>query len=91
MDLGGKGGRGFADPGDALNYVTEQNQLAVIRGLPAVGIEAYWLDAGWFEGGWPSGRGSWVPRKNFRNGLHALGDASHKRDMKFLCVSIRRE
>jgi alpha-galactosidase len=83
-DLGGKGGRGFADPGAALNYVTEKNQLEVIRNMPSVGIEAYWLDAGWFEGGWPGGRGSWVPNKNFPDGLRPLGDAAHKRGMKFL-------
>jgi alpha-galactosidase len=84
IDLGGKGGRGFADPGAALNYVTEKNQLAVIRGMPEVGIEAYWLDAGWFEGGWPGGRGSWVPNRSFPDGLRPLGDAAHKRAMKFL-------
>ncbi len=84
MDLGGKGGRGFADPGAALNYVTEKNQLAVIRDMPSVGIEAYWLDAGWFVGGWPGGRGSWVPNKNFPDGLRPLSDAAHARGMKFL-------
>ncbi len=84
VDLGGKGGRGFADPGAALNYVTEKNQVQVIRGMPDVGIEAYWLDAGWFEGAWPGGRGSWAPNKNFPDGLRPLGDAAHKRGMKFL-------
>ena len=84
VDLGGKGGRGFADPGAALNYVTEKNQLAVIRGMPQVGIEAYWLDAGWFKGGWPSGRGSWLPNQSFPDGLRPLGDAAHRRGMKFL-------
>lgn len=84
VDLGGKGGRGFADPGAALNYVTGKNQLAVIRGLPEVGIEAYWLDAGWFKGGWPGGRGSWLPNQNFPDGLRPLSDAAHKRGMKFL-------
>ncbi len=83
-DLGGKGGRGFADPGAALNYVTEKNQLAVIRHMPEVGIEAYWLDAGWFTGGWPGGRGSWEPNRNFPGGLRPLGDAAHQRGMKFL-------
>ncbi len=84
VDLGGKGGRGFADPGAALNYVTEQNQLALIRGMPDVDIEAYWLDAGWFQGSWPGGRGSWIPNSNFPDGLRPLGDAAHKRGMKFL-------
>jgi alpha-galactosidase len=84
VDLGGKGGRGFADPGAALNYVTEQNQLQLIRGMPDIGVEAYWLDAGWFVGGWPGGRGSWIPNKNFPHGLRPLGDAVHKRGLKFL-------
>ena len=84
VDLGGKGGRGFADPGAALNYVTEQNQLQLIRGMPDIGVEAYWLDAGWFVGGWPGGRGSWIPNKNFPDGLRPLGDAAHKRGLKFL-------
>jgi alpha-galactosidase len=82
-DLGGKTGR-FADPGAALNFVTERNQLEVIRGLPDVGIEAYWLDAGWFQGLWPGGRGSWVPNQNFPDGLRPLADAAHARGMKFL-------
>lgn len=84
VDLGRKGGRGFADPGAALNYVTEKNQLAVIRQMPQAGIEAYWLDAGWFVGGWPGGRGSWIPNENFPHGLRPLSDAAHKRGMKFL-------
>jgi alpha-galactosidase len=84
VDLGGKGGRGFADSGAALNYVTEKNQLAVIRQMPQAGIEAYWLDAGWFVGGWPGGRGSWIPNENFPHGLRPLSDAAHKRGMKFL-------
>ncbi|MBV9038825.1 MAG: alpha-galactosidase, partial [Acidobacteriaceae bacterium] len=82
-DLGGSKGR-FADPGAALNYVTEKNQLATIEGMPKIGIEAYWLDAGWFEGLWPGGRGSWVPNKNFPHGLRPLSDAAHRRGMKFL-------
>jgi alpha-galactosidase len=81
-DLDGKSH--FADPNAALNYVTAQNQLSLIRGLPKVGVEAYWLDAGWFEGLWPGGRGSWVPNKSFPDGLRPLGDAAHQAGMKFL-------
>ncbi|MGC2399489.1 MAG: alpha-galactosidase, partial [Acidobacteriaceae bacterium] len=83
-DLGGKDGRGFAGPGDALNFVTEKNQLQVIRNLPRVGIEAYWLDAGWMQGLWPGGRGSWVPNKDFAGGLRPLGEAAHRKGLKFL-------
>jgi alpha-galactosidase len=83
-DLGGPGGRGFPGPGDALNYVTEKNQLKLINDLPAIGIEAYWLDAGWMEGLWPSGRGSWAPNKEFPDGLRELGEAAHKKGLKFL-------
>jgi alpha-galactosidase len=84
QDLGGKGGRGFPGPDDALNAVTEANQLEVIRNMPEIGIEAYWLDAGWMEGLWPDGRGSWVPNKNFPDGLRPLGEAAHQKGLKFL-------
>jgi alpha-galactosidase len=84
QDLGGKGGRGFPGPNDALNAVTEKNQLEVIRNMPAMGIEAYWLDAGWMEGLWPDGRGSWVTNKNFPDGLGPLGEAAHQKGLKFL-------
>jgi alpha-galactosidase len=83
-DLGGTGGRGFPGPGDALNYVTEQNQLQLINNLPPIGIETYWLDAGWMEGLWPDGRGSWVTNKDFPDGLRLLGEAAHKKGLKFL-------
>jgi alpha-galactosidase len=83
-DLGGKGGRGFPGPGDALNFVTLKNQLDLIHNMPDIGIEAYWLDAGWMEGLWPSGRGSWVPNKNFPGGLRPLGEAAHQKGLKFL-------
>jgi alpha-galactosidase len=83
-DLGGQGGRGFPSPGDALNFVTEKNQLEVIHHLPPIGIEAYWLDAGWMEGLWPGGRGSWVTNKTFPDGLAPLSDAAHKKGLKFL-------
>ena len=77
-------GKRFVDPDASLNCVTEQNQIALIRDMPDVGVEAYWLDAGWFQGGWPQGRGSWVPNDHFPRGLRPLGDAAHARGMKFL-------
>jgi alpha-galactosidase len=83
-DLGGTGGRGFPGPGDALNYVSEQNQLQLINNLPPIGIETYWLDAGWMEGLWPDGRGSWVTNKEFPDGLRPLSEAAHKKGLKFL-------
>jgi alpha-galactosidase len=83
-DLGAKGGHGFPGPNDALNFVTEKNQLEVIRNMPSIGIEAYWLDAGWMEGLWPDGRGSWVNNKTFPDGLAPLGEAAHKKGLKFL-------
>jgi alpha-galactosidase len=84
QDLGANGGHGFPGPDDALNFVTEKNQLEVIRNMPPIGIEAYWLDAGWMEGLWPSGRGSWVNNKEFPDGLRPLGDAAHQKGLKFL-------
>jgi len=69
---------------EALNYVTEANQLELIRGMPPVGIEAYWMDAGWFQDLWPDGRGSWAPRKEFPRGLKPIGDAAHQKGLKFL-------
>jgi alpha-galactosidase len=68
----------------ALNYVTEENQLALIRGMPEAGLETYWMDAGWFEGRWPGGRGSWWPKNDFPRGLKPVGDAAHARGLKFL-------
>ena len=67
------------------NDVTEANQLAIIRRMATMDVEAYWLDAGWFEGGWPHGAGSWVPKAEaFPRGLKPLGDAAHKAGMKFV-------
>ncbi len=74
----------FVSPDASLNCVTEKNQLALINGMPDVGVEAYWLDAGWFQGVWPGGRGSWVPKADFPRGLRPLGDAAHARGIKFL-------
>jgi alpha-galactosidase len=69
---------------EALNYVTEANQLELIRGMPSVGIEAYWMDAGWFQDLWPDGRGTWAPRPEFPHGLKPIGDAAHQKGLKFL-------
>ena len=70
---------------DQGNRVTEANQLGEIEAMAPLGVEDYWLDAGWFEGGWPSGVGSWVPRADaFPRGLKPLGDAAHRRGLKFI-------
>jgi len=70
---------------NAGNDATEANQLESIASMAPLGVEAYWLDAGWFEGGWPAGAGSWVPKSEaFPRGLKPLGDAAHKRGMRFV-------
>ncbi len=70
---------------DTGNGTTEENQIAHIRALPALGAEAWWLDAGWFEGGWPNGVGSWVPNAaHFPRGLGPLGEEAHRLGLKFL-------
>jgi alpha-galactosidase len=76
---------GFASADDALNAVNEESQLDYIQKMPPVGIEAYWMDAGWFEGGWPNGAGNWYPDpKKFPHGLKPIGDAAHRKGLKFL-------
>jgi alpha-galactosidase len=77
-------GTRFIDQTPALNWVTEENQLDLLRRLPSIGLDTYWIDAGWFEGLWPNGRGSWVPKKEFPRGLKPIGDAAHARGLKFL-------
>jgi len=77
-------GTKYIDQGPALNWVTEENQLDLLRRLPDIGLDTYWLDAGWFEGLWPGGRGSWVPKKEFPRGLKPIGEAAHARGLKFL-------
>lgn len=77
-------GKKFIDQTPALNWVTEENQLELLRKLPDIGLDTYWLDAGWFEGLWPGGRGSWVPKKEFPRGLRPIADAAHARGLKFL-------
>jgi len=77
-------GARFIDQTPALNWVTEENQLALLRELPDIGLDTYWLDAGWFEGLWPGGRGSWVPKKEFPRGLKPVADAAHARGLRFL-------
>jgi alpha-galactosidase len=79
-----KDANGLPTTTEALNYVTEANQLELIRGMPPVGIEAYWMDAGWFQDLWPKGRGSWTPRHEFPRGLKPIGDAAHQKGLKFL-------
>ncbi|MHB8957941.1 MAG: alpha-galactosidase [Pirellulaceae bacterium] len=66
------------------NGATEENQLELLEKAAAIGAECYWLDAGWFEGGWPN-VGTWSPRTDaFPNGLKPLGDAAHRKGMKFV-------
>ena len=80
-DLGRKGGRGFPGPDDALNYVTEKNQLELIHHLPPIGIEAYWLDAGWMEGRLADGARNWEPNaKNFPDGMRSSGKQRIRRE-----------
>lgn len=67
------------------NGANEKNQLEMIDAAAKLGVEYYWLDAGWFQGGWSMGAGSWVPNKEaFPRGLRPLGDAAHKKGMKFV-------
>lgn len=77
-------GSKYIDQGPALNYVSEQNQVDLLRRLPEIGLDTYWMDAGWFEGLWPNGRGSWVPKREFPHGLKPVADAAHARGLRFL-------
>ena len=77
-------GSKYIDQGPALNYVSEQNQVDLLRRLPDIGLDTYWMDAGWFEGLWPDGRGSWVPKREFPHGLKPVADAAHARGLRFL-------
>ncbi|MHB1455443.1 MAG: glycoside hydrolase family 36 protein, partial [Armatimonadota bacterium] len=62
--------------------VDEQNQMEMMDVASQAGVECYWLDAGWFQDFQP---GSWVPRTDaFPRGLRPLGDAAHKKGMKFV-------
>ena len=47
--------------GGWLNECNAANQIALIRALKPLGVEAVITDAGWFLGGWPSGAGNWTP------------------------------
>jgi alpha-galactosidase len=42
-----------------LNGTNAENQLAMIRALKPLAVDAVITDAGWFKGGWPNGVGSW--------------------------------
>ena len=79
-----KTGNPLFDQTPSLNYVNEKNQLELLDHLPDVGLEGYWMDAGWFTGGWPSGAGNWDPDPKFPRGLKPVGDAAHKRGLKFI-------
>ena len=47
--------------GGWLNECNAANQIALIRALRPLGVDAVITDAGWFLGGWPSGAGNWTP------------------------------
>ena len=47
--------------GGWLNECNAENQIALIRALRPLGVEAVITDAGWFQGGWPAGAGNWTP------------------------------
>jgi alpha-galactosidase len=44
-----------------LNQCNAENQIALIRAMKPLGIEAVITDAGWFKGEWPNGAGNWDP------------------------------
>ena len=73
----------------ALEKVSEENQIEVIRKVSGCGANLYWIDAGWYQSGvnesWPSGRGNWFPdKKKFLGGLKPVSDQAHKHGFKFL-------
>jgi len=49
----------FTRGGGWLNECNEANQIALIRALEPLGVQAVITDAGWFTGGWPAGAGNW--------------------------------
>ncbi len=49
----------FTRGGGWLNECNEANQVALLRALAPLGVQAIITDAGWFKGGWPEGAGNW--------------------------------
>ncbi len=68
--------------GDTANA---QNQIALIRALGPLGVEAVVTDAGWMEGSqgdWWKGCGNWYPRKdNYPDGMALVAKAAHEEGM----------
>ncbi|MFB2117989.1 NPCBM/NEW2 domain-containing protein [Parapedobacter sp. 2B3] len=62
-----------------------ETQLAYVKKVNEVGGNAHWVDAVWFPGKFPDAVGNWNPDKaRYPNGIEALSDAIHERDMKFV-------
>ncbi len=64
---------------------TAQNQIALIRALGPLGVEAAVTDAGWMEGSqgaWWRGCGNWfVRRDNYPDGMAPVAEAAYEEGM----------
>lgn len=70
---------------ETVFFETEGAQLAIIENAAKCEyVNSFWLDACWFEGAFRTGVGNYKYAKGFKNGLKALGDLSHKNNMKFI-------
>lgn len=68
-----------------MRLPTEKSELALINRIAGLGCDTYWMDAYWYPQPWHANLGNWYPRpEDFPNGLRPLGDAAHKRAMKFV-------
>ncbi|MBN2025001.1 MAG: alpha-galactosidase [Pirellulales bacterium] len=62
-----------------LNETNEANQLAMIRALKPLALEAIITDAGWFQGAWPNGVGTWEPDPaKYPRGIEPLAAAARE-------------
>lgn len=74
----------FTRGGGWLNECNAENQVALIRALQPLGLEAVITDAGWFEGGWPEGAGNWTPRPDaYPEGLGPVAAAAKSAGMSY--------
>ena len=69
-----------------MTQADEASQKQFIDGYIKAGMKPdyWWMDAGWYpcDGNWPK-TGTWeVDRKRFPNGLRAVSDYGHARDVK---------
>ena len=69
-------------------HANEQNQKEFIDDYLAHGfkLDYWWMDAGWYpnDGSWGF-TGTWEPdKKRFANGLRAVSDHAHKKDVKII-------